>query len=179
MGLDVDAGVAAGVETADLRDFCRGEHPRLVGFLTVYTGDRDLAQELAQDTIVRIILHWKKVSSQESPHLWARKIALNLANSWFRRNLAKRRAVQRMSARYSELHHDPDSATSVAIRKAISTLPVRQKTAIVLRYYADLPVGEVAEAMRVKEGTVRALTTQAIQSLRNTGQFELSEVADV
>jgi RNA polymerase sigma factor (sigma-70 family) len=178
MGLEIDTPrVAAG--TLELAEFCRSEHPRLVGMLTLYCGDRDLAQELAQETIVRAIQHWKKVRSLQAPSAWARRVAVNLANSWMRRTIAKRKATQRLSARTGHLHNDRDTAGAVAVRKAVADLPSRQKTAIVLRYYADLPVDEVARIMGCKQGTVWALSNQAIASLRKSGLTEIGEVTSV
>jgi DNA-directed RNA polymerase specialized sigma24 family protein len=44
----------------DLAAFCRSEYPKLAGMLALYCGDRDLAQDLAKETIVRVIQNWKK-----------------------------------------------------------------------------------------------------------------------
>ena len=64
---------------------------------------------------------------------------------------------------------ETDSATVIAVRVAVARLPQRQRTALVLRYFADLSVAETAEAMRCPEGTVKTLTRQAILALRSTG----------
>lgn len=60
----------------------------------------------------------------------------------------------------------PDLAQASAIRQAVAALPRRQRTALVLRYYADLPVGEVAALMGCGPGTVKSLTNRAISALR-------------
>jgi RNA polymerase sigma factor (sigma-70 family) len=60
----------------------------------------------------------------------------------------------------------PDAAAVLAVRAAVARLPSRQRIAVVLRYFADLPVRDVAELMRIAEGTVKALTAQAIANLR-------------
>jgi DNA-directed RNA polymerase specialized sigma24 family protein len=52
---------------AALADFCHAEYRRLVGVLTLYTGNRHLAEELAQDTLVRVVTHWRRVSGLDSP----------------------------------------------------------------------------------------------------------------
>jgi DNA-directed RNA polymerase specialized sigma24 family protein len=64
----------------------------------------------------------------------------------------------------------PDLAEAFAIRQAIAALPRRQRTALVLRYYADLPIGEVAALMGCAPGTVKSLTNRAISALRAADQ---------
>ena len=51
-------------------------------------------------------------------------------------------------------------------------LPTRERTALVLRYFGDLSVREVAEIMRCPEGTVKTLTRRAIASLRDAGLMD-------
>ena len=177
IGLEVrDKTTTASLELAA---FCRSEYPKLAGMLALYCGDRDLAQDLAQETIVRVIQNWKKVSRLSAPTTWSRKVAINIANSWFRRIAAKRQATHRLEARSRSNHDDPDNASAVAVRSAIANLPTRQRTVVLLRFYADLPVGEVAQMMGCEQGTVWALTNQAITSLRKTGLVELKELANV
>jgi RNA polymerase sigma-70 factor (ECF subfamily) len=56
--------------------------------------------------------------------------------------------------------------TRVSVRDAIATLAPRQRQAVVLRYLADLPVRDVAEAMGCAEGTVKATLHQALRAMR-------------
>jgi RNA polymerase sigma factor (sigma-70 family) len=151
----------------ELEIFCRSEHPKIVGFLTLFCGDREVALELAQETMIRVVQHWKKVRGMQAPSAWAHRVAVNLANSWVRRRIVARRGETPL--REVETHLDPDGAAAIAVREAIRELPPRQRAAIVLRFYADLPTDEVAEIMRCKPGTVWALTNQALASLRRAG----------
>lgn len=65
----------------------------------------------------------------------------------------------------------------VAVREAIAALPRRQRTALVLRYYADLPVAEVADLMGCPENTVKTLTRRGLQRLGASLQDERLEEA--
>ena len=154
-------------EPEDVSAFCRREWPRLVGSLSLFTGDGDLAQELAQETLARVCRDWRKVSNLDAPGAWAHRVALNLARSHFRHRAVARRHDRRFAAAASV--EETDSATVIAVRLAVARLPHRQRTALVLRYFADLSVAETAEAMRCPEGTVKTLTRQAILALRSTG----------
>jgi RNA polymerase sigma-70 factor (ECF subfamily) len=154
-----------------LSEFCRGEYARLVGSLSVYCGDHHLAEDLAQETLARACTHWETVRELESPGGWAHRVAINLANSWFRSRTARRRIDERLHARRSDTidEPDPDTASTVAVRRAIAALPEKQRRAVVLRYYADFSVKEVAELMGCPEGTVKRLTADAIRGLRSSG----------
>lgn len=150
---------------ADLDGFCRSEWPRLVGALSLYTGDRFLAEELAQETIVRVCRDWHHVRSLAAPGAWAHRVAMNLAHSHFRRRRTAKRANDRARQR-SEAGRDDDVASALALRSAVARLPRRQQSALVLRYFLDLPVRTVAEILRCPEGTVKGLTSRAITALR-------------
>lgn len=145
--------------------FCTAEHPRLVGLLALHVGDRLVAEELAQDALVRLQEQWPKVRLMASPHAWLCRVGVNLANSWWRRRYAERRAMA-LSASGQRSAGSDDAADVVAIRTAVAALPRRQRTALTLRYFAGLSVTETAADMRCAEGTVKSLCSQAIAGLR-------------
>lgn len=179
-GLGDDVVAAAGPDgpgggTGDVAAFCRREHRRLVGLLALYVGDRAVAEELAQETLVRVCEQWPKVRSMASPSGWASRVALNLASSRWRRLSAERRATVRHGAE-PDLVDDVDTAATLAVRAAVAALPPRQKHALVLRYYADLSVAEVAHAMGCPGGTVRSLLSRATAALRDqAGLLDLDQ----
>lgn len=146
--------------------FCEREYPRLVGALSLYChADHGLSEELAQEALARVCRDWARVARLRSPGAWAHRVAINLANSWYRRRAAERRARARAGP-VAEVHHDPDTAAATALRAALAALPRRQREAVVLRHYVDLPVAEVAVLMGCAEGTVKALTHQGLARLR-------------
>ena len=161
---------------AELVAFCHQEHRRVVGLLALYLGDEATAQELAQDTFAKLCEHWHRVRDMDNRQAWLNRVALNLARSWFRRRYAEHRAQARHGPTTDEVD-DANPTDAVAVRRAVSGLPPRQRTALVLRYYADLPVAEVAAQMGCAEGTVRALTHRAIATLRErAGLLHTEEV---
>lgn len=167
---------ADAASSRDLAAFCHQQHPRLVGALGYYTGDADLAEELAQDALLRACRDWDHVQTLDSPAAWVHRVAINLANSAFRRRAARRRADRRVDVP-PDHHEDPDSAAAVSLRTAIAALPDNMKTVLVLRYFADCSVRDVADDLRVPEGTVKTLTRRAIERLRAAGLVE-GEVDD-
>jgi RNA polymerase sigma-70 factor (ECF subfamily) len=150
----------------DLTAFCRREHPRLVGALSLYCGSVSLAEELAQEALARVCRDWSRVRRMAHPGAWAQRIAINLANSQFRRWAAERRARQRLEAGALRQDHAPDDASAITIRDAVAALPRRQRTALVLHYFCDLPFAEVARLMESPEPTVKSLARRAVQRLQ-------------
>jgi RNA polymerase sigma factor (sigma-70 family) len=151
--------------------FCREIRPRLVGALGLYCGS-SAGEELAQETLLRVWEHWETVRLAASPEAWAFRTGFNVASSWFRRQSAERRARARLSSR-PEVVSDP--ATTLAVRAAVAGLPSRQRKIIVLRYFADLPIAEVATILDCAPGTVKSLTHNALGLLRARFAFEIEE----
>lgn len=148
----------------ELAAFCQVEHPRLVALLALHTGDRPVAEELAQDTLVRVHQHWDRVRVMDNPSGWTYAVALNLSRSWWRRRHAERRALTRLGAPDAVTRDDPHDA--VVLREALASLTARQRTAVLLRYFADQSIAATAEHMNCAEGTVRSLTAQGVAALR-------------
>ncbi|MEO1062445.1 MAG: sigma-70 family RNA polymerase sigma factor [Actinomycetota bacterium] len=159
-------------DDAALAAFCDAHHARLVGLLFLRVGDRYLAEELAQDALVRLVERWERVRHLDAPWPWLVKVAMNLSRSRWRRRDAERRALARLGPpdRVEELD------SSLAVLDLIGRLPPRQATAVVLRHYALLSVSETAEIMRCRPGTVKALSAQGRGRLR---ELVVEEVDDV
>jgi RNA polymerase sigma factor (sigma-70 family) len=151
----------------DLIAFCRREHGRLVGLLSLYCGDAALAEELSQDALARVCRDWRRVRKMAYPEAWASRVAVNLANSYFRRRAAERRARERLAAAPAASATDPDTALAVSVRRAVASLPPRQRTALLLHYFCDLPFAQVAELMGSPEPTVKSLARRGIERLRS------------
>lgn len=162
------SGTARNVTAGDdkLASFYAAEYPRLSSSLTLYCGDADLGAELAQEAMARACRHWHRVQHLESPAGWVHRVGINLANSAFQRALVRQRA--RHAVARPDGSSMADVGAAVAVRAAVTRLPQRQRMALVLRYFADLPVDEVAALMKCSPNTVKSLTHQAIASLRKT-----------
>lgn len=162
----------------DFDAFARREHPRLVGALTLYCGDPAVAEELAQDALVRARERWSRVSAADRPGAYVHRIAINLANSRFRRRAAERRAVARLAGQERTIHHDPCGADGHAVRRAVAALPPRQREAVVRRYFLDESVAEVATAMGIAPSSVKSATHRALEALRTSVDLSLEEAHD-
>jgi RNA polymerase sigma-70 factor (ECF subfamily) len=153
--------------TEDPSSFCEQVRPRLVGSLTLYLGDRGVAEEIAQEALARAWERWATVGQMDHPEAWTFRTGMNLAGSWFRRRAAERRANRRVAAERAD--DGPDAAMAEAVRSAVSGLPDRQRASVVARYFLGLSVAETAALLGCAQGTVKAATHQALANLRAGG----------
>lgn len=146
----------------------------LVGALWLYCGDRWVAEEIAQEALARVARDWPKVAQMAAPMGWAHRVAFNLAHSHFRRA----RIGRRVTARHARQERPEAVATEVipealVVREAVRALPPRQRQAVVLFYFADMPVAEVARVMGAAENTVKSWLSRGRRAL----QVELGPLA--
>lgn len=165
----------SGTAPADLVAFCERQRSQLVGALALYTGDVLLAEEITQEALLAVCRDWRRIRQMQSPGGWAHRTAMNLANSRFRRRRAEVRALRRRGVD-AEAYELPDVESAAKVRAAVKQLPEGQRAAVVLRYYADLSVAEVAAALGRSEDAVRALTHRALTALRDQGLVVAEEV---
>lgn len=145
--------------------FCQRIYPQLVGTLTVFCGSRPVAEELAQETLVRVWNRWPAVSALDNPAGWAHHVALNLARSSLRRRAAERRAYTRLGPP-ADATPEPDRTDALAVRAAVAALPPRQRAVIAWRYFAGFSVDDTAVLLGCAPGTVKSLTAKATANLR-------------
>ncbi len=148
-----------------LADFCASAYPQLVGALAHHTGDLLLAEELAQEALLRVCRKWSHVRSLASPVGWAYRVGVNLAASAFRRRSAERRANQRASM-LGRRSDEPATSEYLAVRQALDGLSDAQRQAVLLRYYFGLSAEETAAVTNRTSAAVRSLTHRAVKLLR-------------
>jgi RNA polymerase sigma-70 factor (ECF subfamily) len=148
------------------------EHPRLVAALMLATGDADLARDAVDEACLRVLMRWSRVSRMASPGGYAYRIALHEA--WRRQRRA--RVEQRLLRRVA-----PEPVMPAPAGEAwdlVRDLPPRQRTAIVLRYVADLSEAEIADAMRVTRGTVSSTLVDARRAIAQRLDDEQKDSGD-
>lgn len=140
-------------------DWYRRHHSRLVASLTARSGDPDAAAEAADEAFARALERWAKVSAMASPAGWLHQVGANAL-----RRALRRRAMERRLHRSDRREIQVD-LPHPELWAAVRGLPERQRTAIVLRYLADLPEAEIAAAMGVTRGTVSSTLADARRTL--------------
>ena len=118
---------------------------------TVYlmVHDVDRAEDITQDAFVQLLKHWKKVSRYDRPGAWVRRVAIRLAMDALRRE--RLRSILERNVDRPQTSQPVD----IDLLRAIKSLSRMQRATVVLRYFEDMDVGEMAEAMRCSQATVR------------------------
>ena len=132
------------------------------------TGDRAVAEDLVQEAFVRYVGRLRFLRDPDAFEPYLRRTIVNLSKNHFRRRAAERAYLEREGPRIEDVSIDPDVTTRDSLRSALLLLPLRQRTALVLRYYEDLPDATIAELLHCRPATVRSLVARGLETLRAT-----------
>lgn len=132
--------------------------------LALIVGDVDSAEDAAEEAFARAFVRWRRVREMQRPVAWVLVVALNVV----RTDRARERRARALRESAFVAVDDPSSrvACAVDLRQALLMLPDRQRTSVVLRYFTDLSVADIAIVMRCAEGTVKSTLHAALKSLR-------------
>jgi RNA polymerase sigma-70 factor (sigma-E family) len=143
--------------------FVDAQLPRLLGYARVLAGNDHDAWDLVQEALVRVGLRWSRIERHGNPVGYTRTTLVRL-------NVDRHRRVGRerlMSAVPDSPSYDDRPGIEPWLVAALSTLPVRQRTALVLRYVDDLDHAGIAEAMGCSVGTARSHVSRGLAALRS------------
>jgi RNA polymerase sigma-70 factor (sigma-E family) len=146
-------------DSEDFSAFATSRWPGLVRLAFGLTGDRWLAEDIAQTALARAYVAWRRVSRADDPDAYLRRILLNASNRRFRRH------------RVTEQPGDPpetpvEGPADLVGERALRQLPPRQRAVIVLRYWQDLTDAQIAATLGCSPGTVRSQLSRALAKLR-------------
>ncbi len=140
----------------------RDERDSLVRLAYLVTGSRVVAEDLVQDTFIRVMA---RLEATDSPGPYLRRSVLNACYSWHRRS---RREVHMADDEDRDRARDrPDrEGLPVEMWDALSHLSQRQRTILVMRYYLDMTEADVAATLGCRIGTVKSTSHRALKDLR-------------
>ena len=141
----------AGVQAQ--RAFCEREYAAVARYCHRLVGDEQLARDLTQEAFVRLFGRWRQVAE---PRAYVYLVATNLA-----RRTWTRRSTEHAALRTAYAREEVVAAPDLGVRDAVERLPRTWRDVVVLHYFADLPVAEVARQLGQPEGTVRRRLTEA------------------
>jgi RNA polymerase sigma-70 factor (sigma-E family) len=139
----------------DLVRVYRERYDGLVRLAYLVSGERDRAEEVVQEAFLKTHRSWARV---REPLPYLRQAVVNGCRSVGRRQQLERARLPRPA--------DPATQQPDELWDALATLPDRQRTAVVLRYYVDLPDTEIAGILDCRPATVRTTIHRALARLR-------------
>jgi RNA polymerase sigma-70 factor (sigma-E family) len=156
-----DVRQVAAVE--EFAEFAEATSPRLRRAAFLLCGDWHLAEDLAQTTLVKVFTAWRRVNRADAAYAYATR---TLVNTY----LADRR---RKSAREVVTSQVPERAVSpqtpelrMVVMDALATLPPKARVVVVMRYWADMSVEQVADLLGCSTGNVKSQSARALDKLR-------------
>jgi RNA polymerase sigma-70 factor (sigma-E family) len=146
---------AAVAEEDAFVDLYRERYAPMVRLAYLMTGSQAIAEELVQDAFVSVHRSWARATQ---PSAYLRTTVVNACRSWGRRR----------SLELLRKPPPPEPSTMVAdeLWDVLQTLPPRQRAAIVLRFYEDMPDEEIAALLDCKVATVRTAVFRGLEKLR-------------
>jgi len=134
-------------------------HLRLAMLLT---GDRSRAEDLLQDSLVKVYERWVRLERRGDPHAYLRRVVVNTHTSWWQRR-RRENLVAEVPDRAAPAGFDAD----VELKRALDELPPKQRAVVVLRLYEDLSERQTANALGCSVGNVKSQYARALGKLRN------------
>jgi RNA polymerase sigma-70 factor (ECF subfamily) len=135
---------------ADFSIFFRREYLAVLRTVVLVVRDRARAEEVTQEAFMQLLRHWKRVSAYDRPDAWVRRVAVHQAMRHMKREhlraVLERRTLTPGAS--EEIDRELD--------QVLSQLSTSQRTALVLHYYEDQPIDEVASLMGCSQNTVKS-----------------------
>jgi RNA polymerase sigma-70 factor (sigma-E family) len=146
--------------------FVASQHPRLLRSARLLTGDAELAADLAQETLVRVLVKWPQVSRARDPQAYISALMLNVFLAGRRRRWNREVPHGQVPDRPWPRNEADAADDRDELRRRLLALPPKQRAAVVLRHYEQLSEADAAAALGCSTGTVKSLTSRGLASLR-------------
>ena len=147
-------------------------HQRVYRTALGITSDRDAASDLLQDVFLRINRFAKRIDPDRPLEPWLYRVTANLAYTYLKKRKRWYRYLLEVGDWFNrELTPGPQKQLEMdeeatRVRKAVASLPVSQRTVVVLYYINDLPVEEIADILEIPQGTVKSRLYYARNTLK-------------
>ena len=163
-----------GTDTA-FSAFFASEYTRMVRTVYLIVHDHGRAEEIVQDAFVQLLDHWEKIVHYDQPGAWVRRVAIRLAVRVVRRDRMRPDLERRF--RTDDGGSGEPALPRDDVVAAVRSLPTNQRVAVVLHYFEDRPVAEIADALGCAQATARVHLHKARQALATLLHEEVDDVA--
>lgn len=153
------------------------EHQSMVYSLAVrMTGDRGLAEEIAQDVFLALDKNMGKIESPLHARFWLRRVTMSRAADALRRNRVRGMDLWvEMDEKHGVTEEERSSPLGARLERLLITLPGPQRAALLLRYQEELTPEEIAAALDAPLATVKSNLQRGLKLLRAKAQTQLKE----
>ncbi|MDQ2840898.1 MAG: sigma-70 family RNA polymerase sigma factor [Acidobacteriota bacterium] len=140
--------------------------------------DRSAAEELAQEVFLQLHRNWSAMKSAEHMVSWLRKVASHRAIDFSRKLKRHPETNLDETAEPTALERVHDTFLSTYLERVVASLPEKQRIVVVLRYQEDMEIEEIAQALGMKQATVKTQLARALDLLKVKTQRRLGHVSE-
>jgi RNA polymerase sigma-70 factor (sigma-E family) len=159
--------------TPSVTDLFREHHLELVRLAVFMVGDLATAEDIVQDAFERLHRRWPGLREPEYGLAYARASVLNGCRSLHRRAAVARRHAPQLAETEADTGPEKAAADRSELAAALRSLPRRQREVLVLRYYVDLDVAQIASTLRIAPSAVRSNCSRGLATLaRSVGRYD-------
>ncbi|WP_079408523.1 SigE family RNA polymerase sigma factor [Streptomyces sp. 3211] len=148
--------------------FMAARYSSLLRTARLLTASGPQAEDLAQEALLRTYRAWHRIGRLEAAEAYTRTTMVRLLVKDRRRKWHGEVPAEQLPE-VSFPGHEDQTATGIAVRQVLQTLPPAQRAVLVLRYYHQLSEEEIAGALGCSRGTVKSRAARALTALRDGG----------
>lgn len=137
----------------------------------IYLHDYQLAEDVAQETFIKVYEHYEEFQNKSSIKTWILKIAINLCKNQMRTHWWKCRSDKEITEVDTAEHYDTFLDRRMVLDE-IGKLSTKYREVILLYYYQELTISQIASLLNEKESTIKARLVRGRKKLKP----ELAEV---
>ncbi|MFS0700462.1 RNA polymerase sigma factor [Cellulomonas sp. 179-A 4D5 NHS] len=149
-----------------LEEVLRTRRAALAGYAALLTLDRRAAEDLLQEALVRTVARERTLRDSAAAEAYVRAAIRTVFLDGLRRERAWRTRAPLFAVRAARPDPDETAVAGLDVRAALASLPARERACVVLRYMDDLPVADIARALRVSDGAVKRYLADGTRTLR-------------
>lgn len=140
----------------------RERGPRLTAYAALLVGRDGDAQDLVHDALVKVFSKQRNLTTVSEAEAYVRSAMPSIVIDRARSSASRSRATQRAFTRGTGV---PDVDAGLDVRQALRELPPRQQVCVVMRFFDDLTIGEIASRLGLADGTVKRYLYEATAAL--------------
>jgi RNA polymerase sigma-70 factor (sigma-E family) len=150
----------------EFTSFAEVASSRLMATAFLLCGDWHTAEDLAQTTLAKVFAAWWRIRNRDAVHAYAQRTLLNTYLAHYRRRQRREMLTADVEALAERVVEPQTPELRLALIDALATLPPSARAVVVLRYWEDMSIDQVAALLGCSTGNVKSQSARALHKLR-------------
>jgi RNA polymerase sigma-70 factor, ECF subfamily len=162
----------ASKDPAEFEKIVRAQQSMVFSLACHFLGNRESAEELAQDVFLQLYDHLESICSPAHLRFWLRRVTVHRCIDYGRRETRQRTLSLDEAAEPAAASQPPDPLLAQTLDRLVQSLPAKARMVLILRFQEELELREIAEAMEMPINTVKSSLQRTLAILRvKMGRF--------